>query len=247
MSKFLQMLYALVAYVFFFGTFLYLVGFLGGLVVPKTIDSGPEGPWLSALIINLVLIGIFAIQHTVMARPAFKSWWTKIVPNSIERSTYVVATNLTLVLLFWQWRPLTSVIWDLDGVAGQIMFGVFGFGWLVVLISTFMLSHFELFGLTQAYAGFRGRVSHDIPFHTPMLYGLVRHPIMLGFIIAIWAAPTMSLGHLVFAFATTLYILIALHFFEERDLLKVIGTEYADYRRRVPMLIPFSSPRAGRE
>ncbi len=242
MSKFLQMLYALAAYVFFLGAFLYLIGFVGNLLVPKMIDSGAEGPWHIALIVDLALIGIFAIQHTVMARPAFKRWWTKIVPDSIERSTYVVATNLTLVLLFWQWRPINATIWALDGLAAQIMLGIFGLGWLVVLLSTFMLSHFELFGLTQAYAGFRGRVANAIPFHTPLLYGLVRHPIMLGFIIAFWAAPTMSLGHLVFAAGSTLYILIALYF-EERDLVAAFGEEYVSYRRRVPMLIPFSGSR----
>ena len=242
MNRFLQLLYALVAYVFFLAAFLYLIGFVGNLFVPKMIDSGTQGPWQVSLIIDLALIGIFALQHTVMARPAFKRWWTKIIPDSIERSTYVVASNFALVLLFWQWRPLSMTIWELDGVAAQIMFGIFGFGWLVVLISTFMLSHFELFGLTQAYAGFRGRVAGAIPFHTPMLYSLVRHPIMLGFIIAFWVAPVMSLGHFVFAAGSTLYILVALYF-EERDLLSLFGEDYAAYRKRVPMLIPFGGSR----
>jgi protein-S-isoprenylcysteine O-methyltransferase Ste14 len=243
MGKFLQLIYAAAAYVLFLGAFLYSIGFVGDLLVPKTIDSGPREPWITALAVDVALLGLFAAQHSVMARPAFKRWWTRIVPVGIERSTYVVASSLCLIVLFWQWRPLGTTVWSLAGLAAQIALGVFFLGWLVVLTSTFMLSHFELFGLTQAYAAFRDRAVEAIPFHTPMLYGLVRHPIMLGFIIAFWSAPVMTLGHLLFAVATTLYILIALQL-EEMDLVAVFGAQYSDYRRRVPMLIPFTRWRA---
>ena len=243
MGKLVQMAYALLAYVIFLGAFLYAIGFVGDLVVPKTIDSGPASPLTAALAIDAALLGLFAIQHSVMARPAFKRWWTTIVPAGAERSTYVLLSSLILVLLFWQWRPLATPIWALNGLAAQVVTGLFVLGWLVVLASTFMLSHFQLFGLTQAYAALRDRAVEAIPFHTPMLYGLVRHPIMLGFIIAFWSAPVMSVGHLVFAVATTLYILIALQL-EEADLIAAFGTDYQDYRRRTPMLIPF--PRLGR-
>ncbi len=243
MGKLVQMVYALLAYVIFLGAFLYAIGFVGDLLVPKAIDTGPASPLAAALAIDAALLGLFAIQHSVMARPAFKRWWTTIVPAGAERSTYVLLSSLALILLFWQWRPLATPIWSLSGLAAQLVSGLFVVGWLVVLASTFMLSHFQLFGLTQAYAAFRNRAVEAIPFHTPMLYGLVRHPIMLGFIIAFWSAPVMSVGHLVFAVATTLYILIALQF-EEADLIGAFGAEYRDYRRRTPMLIPF--PRLGR-
>lgn len=239
MGKLLQMFYAVIAYIVFLGAFLYSIGFVGALLVPKTIDTGPVSTLPVALAIDAALLGLFAVQHSVMARPAFKRWWTTIVPAGAERSTYVLFSSLILLLLFWQWRPLHAPIWSLDGLAAQSATAIFALGWLVVLASTFMLSHFELFGLTQAYAALRNRAVEAIPFHTPMLYGLVRHPIMLGFIIAFWAAPAMSLGHLVFAVATTLYILVALQF-EEADLLAAFGARYADYRRRTPMLIPLT-------
>lgn len=242
MAKLLQMLYAAVAYVLFLGVFLYAIAFVGDFVVPKTIDSGASGPLLPSLAIDALLLGVFALQHSVMARPAFKQWWTSIVPRPIERSTYVLMSSLALALLFWQWRPLGEAVWSLHGSAAQAVVGVFVLGWLVVLASTFMLSHFELFGVSQAYAALRDRAAAPMQFRTPMLYGLVRHPIMLGFIIAFWAAPNMSLGHLVFAAATTLYILAALQF-EEADLMTAFGTSYADYRRRVPMLLPFTRRR----
>jgi protein-S-isoprenylcysteine O-methyltransferase Ste14 len=243
MGKLVQMAYALVAYVIFLGAFLYAIGFVGDLVVPKTIDSGAPTPLLAALAIDAALLGLFAIQHSVMARPAFKRWWTTIVPVGAERSTYVLLSSLILILLFWQWRPLSAPVWSLNGPAAQAVMALFFVGWLVVLASTFMLSHFQLFGLSQAWADLRNKAVRSIPFHTPMLYGLVRHPIMLGFIVAFWSAPMMSLGHLVFAVATTLYILIALQF-EEHDLIAAFGADYRDYRRRTPMLVPF--PRFGR-
>jgi protein-S-isoprenylcysteine O-methyltransferase Ste14 len=242
-GKIVQLSYAAVAYALFLGAFLYAIGFVGDFLVPKTIDSGRHDPWMTALAIDAALLGLFAVQHSVMARPAFKRWWTRIVPVGIERSTYVAASSLCLVLLFWQWRPLGATAWALDGLAAQLVSGVFFLGWLVVLASTFMLSHFELFGLTQAYAAFRDRAVETPPFHTPMLYGLVRHPIMLGFLIAFWAAPVMTVGHLAFATATTLYILIALQL-EESDLVASFGAKYLDYRRRVPMLVPFTRWRA---
>jgi protein-S-isoprenylcysteine O-methyltransferase Ste14 len=248
MVKFLQMLYAAAAYVLFLGVFLYAIAFVGDFIVPKTIDSGPSGPLFPTLAIDALLLGVFAIQHSVMARPAFKRWITRIIPMPIERSTYVLMSSLALALLFWQWRPIDGMVWSSQGLANQIVLGIFVLGWLVVLTSTFMLSHFELFGLSQAYATLRDRAAAPMQFRTPMLYGLVRHPIMLGFIIAFWAAPNMSLGHIVFAAATTLYILAALRF-EEADLMTAFGKTYADYRERVPMLAPFtrwrSTPASG--
>jgi protein-S-isoprenylcysteine O-methyltransferase Ste14 len=239
MARLAQMAYATAAYLLFLGVFLYAIAFVGDIFVPKTIDSGPSGPTLSALAIDALLLGVFAVQHSVMARPAFKRWWTRVVPPAIERSTYVLASSLALALLFWQWRPIGGVVWALNGLAGETVLGAFVLGWLIVLASTFMLSHFELFGLSQAYAALRARAAGPMQFRTPMLYGLVRHPIMLGFIIAFWAAPVMSVGRLVFAIATTLYILIALQF-EEADLMASFGTAYASYRGRVPMLLPFT-------
>jgi methanethiol S-methyltransferase len=239
MARLVQMAYATVAYLLFLGVFVYAIAFVGDVAAPKTIDSGPSGPMLPALAIDALLLGVFAVQHSVMARPAFKRWWTRLTPPTIERSTYVLVSSLALALLFWQWRPIGGVVWALNGLAGEIVLAVFVFGWLVVLASTFMLSHFELFGLSQAYAAFRERAATPMQFRTPMLYGLVRHPIMLGFIIAFWAAPVMSVGHFVFAVSTTLYILAALQL-EEADLMASFGSRYADYRGRVPMLLPFT-------
>ena len=238
MSRALTLAYALAAYAFFFVVFLYAIAFVGDLPVPRTIDAGPASPVGSALVIDVLLLGVFAVQHSVMARPAFKRAWTRVVPASVERSTYVVASSLALALLFWGWRPIGGAVWNLTGSAALALWGLFILGWLVVLASTFMLSHFELFGLTQAWAAFRDRAAPVMAFRTPLLYGLVRHPIMLGFVIAFWATPRMTLGHLLFALATTGYILIALQF-EEADLTAVFGQAYADYRQRTPMLIPF--------
>jgi protein-S-isoprenylcysteine O-methyltransferase Ste14 len=243
MARLLRMAYATAAYLLFLGAFLYAIAFVGDFAVPKTIDSAPPGPTLPALAIDALLLGVFAVQHSVMARPAFKRWWTKIVPPPIERSTYVLASSLALILLFWQWRPVSGLVWALNGLAGATVLGAFVLGWLIVLASTFMLSHFELFGLSQAYAAFRDRAAEPMQFRTPMLYGLVRHPIMLGFIIAFWAAPVMSVGHLVFAASTTLYILAALQF-EEADLVARFGATYEDYRGRVPMLLPLTKWRS---
>ena len=240
MSKFLAALYGVMAYVVFFVTFLYAIGFVGNLIVPMTIDhGGPSADWPTALVIDAILLGLFAVQHSVMARPAFKRWWTRIVSPAVERSTYVLISSLLLALLFWQWRPMPSAVWDLSGASGTVLSALFWAGWGIVLLSTFMINHFDLFGLRQVFLNLQGAAYSHPPFTTRGFYALVRHPIMVGFIIAFWSAPLMTMGHLVFAAATTAYILIALQL-EERDLVTYIGDAYRDYKKRVPMLIPWT-------
>ena len=237
MGKPLAILYGVIAYAVFLVSFLYAVGFVGNLVVPRTIDAGgPQSDWGTALIVDVVLLGLFAVQHSTMARPAFKAWWTRTVSPTVERSTYVLISSLLLVLLFWQWRPMPAVVWDTGGAARTGLMVLYWLGWVIVLTSTFMINHFDLFGLRQVFLA-QGAAYQHPPFMTRGLYAFVRHPIMLGFIIAFWAAPTMTAGHLVFAVATTAYILIALQL-EERDLVTYLGDAYRDYRKRVPMLIP---------
>ena len=230
--------YGLTAYLLFVVVFLYAVGFVADWLVPKSIDSGEPGELVTSLLVNAALLAVFAIQHSVMARPGFKVWWTQFVSPSIERSTYVLLSDLALALLFWQWQPLPDVIWHVDNDLGAIaLYGLSALGWLMALASTFAISHFDLFGLRQVYLYLRDERYRQVDFRLVGLYKLVRHPLMLGFLIAFWATPHMTLGHLVFATATTLYILIALQF-EERDLLKHFGEKYRAYKDRVPMLLP---------
>src|SRR5580658_1932504 len=239
MGRFIAFLYGLVAYLVFFVTFLYAIGFVEGLWVPKTIDNGAVVGTAEALIVNLVLLSIFAIQHSVMARRKFKQWWLQYVPASIERSTYVLAASLALILLFWQWRPMPAVVWQVGNSQIAMAIVVLSFvGWLLVLASTFMINHFELFGLHQVVNNLSGRDMSAVRFKTPMLYNFVRHPIYLGFIIAFWAAPTMTVGHLLFAAVTTAYIFVGI-FLEEHDLVELFGDDYRRYKERVSMLIPW--------
>ena len=238
MGRLLALLYGVLCYLVFLATFLYAIGFVGGVFVPLSLDSDPSAPFAESLLIDVALLGIFAMQHSVMARPAFKRWWTRFVPRSIERSTYVLFSSLALILLFWQWRPLGGVVWEVDGpMARDMLWALFALGWGIVLVGTFLISHVDLFGLRQVWLNWRRAPYAPPGFVAPLFYRLVRHPIMLGFIVAFWAAPRMTFAHLVFAIATTAYILVALQF-EEHDLAASIGEPYRDYQRRVRMLVP---------
>ena len=239
MSKILALLYGIAAYVVFLGTFLYAIGFVGNVGVPKSVDTGANSTILSAVVIDAVLLLLFAVQHSVMARPWFKKQWTKMVPWSVERSTYVVAASLVLIVLLWLWRPIPNVVWDIRGtVVGTILSVTFWLGWGILLLSTFLINHFELFGLAQVWNYFRSSEHKPPAFRTPALYKYTRHPLYLGFVIAFWSAPRMTAGHLLFSMATTAYILLAITF-EERDLMRFHGDAYRQYRLSVPMLIPF--------
>ncbi len=238
MTRVLIFVYGVVSYLIFFGAFLYAIVFVGNLFVPKSVDSGETTAFGTALVINAVLLSIFAVQHSLMARPAFKRWVTRIIPQAAERSTYVLLSSLALILLFWQWRPMNDIVWSVNNTAGRYtLWAVFFLGWGLVLVGTTLINHFDLFGLRQVYLNLKGEEYTNLGFGRPFLYKIIRHPIMLGFIIAFWATPVMSVGHLVFAVATTLYILVGIQL-EERDMVAANGESYEQYRREVSMLIP---------
>jgi protein-S-isoprenylcysteine O-methyltransferase Ste14 len=235
----LALVYGVLCYAFFIGTFLYAIGFVGNWVVPRSIDTGTPGGTLPSVVINVALLGLFAVQHTIMARPAFKRWWTAKIPAPAERSTFVFATCIVLALVFWQWRPMPMAVWHTDNtVAVWALSGLSLFGYLIVLYSSFLVDHFDLFGLRQVVLQYRGCDYTYHPFAERSLYKLVRHPLMLGFLLAFWATPSMSQGHLLFAIATSVYILFGISV-EERDLLNFLGDDYKAYRKRTPALIPF--------
>lgn len=244
MAKVAAVIYGFVAYLIFLGTFLYAIAFIGNFLVPKTIDSGVGVFSIPSLIIDALLLSLFAIQHSIMARQGFKRVWTKFVPRPVERTTYVLFASLCLLLLYWQWRPMTNTVWSVQNSTGKIVLdALFAIGWLMVLVSTYLVSHSDLFGLRQVSLFAAGKPYTHIGFKDPALYKHVRHPIYLGFLIAFWAAPTMTVGHLVFSIATTGYMLVAIQL-EERDLITYFGDAYRQYRLRTPMLLPFTKRRA---
>lgn len=239
MSRILSFIYGALCYIIFLGSFLYAIAFVGDFWVPKTVNSGAgTSSMLNALLINAGLLGLFALQHSVMARQGFKRWWTRIIPKHVERSTYVLLSSLLLILLFWQWRPMPDIIWSIEsGFGYYLLMTLFWLGWGIVLLSTFMINHFDLFGLRQVYLHLKQEEFTPLEFKEFWLYKYVRHPLMLGFLIAFWATPTMTLGHLVFAIATTGYIFVGI-WFEEKDLIQFHGEKYQYYRERVRMIIP---------
>jgi len=231
------LIYGIASYLVFLCSILYAVAFVGNYLVPTSIDIGSESGLAQSIVIDLLLLGVFAIPHSVMARPAFKRWWTTIIPQSCERSTYVLISSLLLILVFWQWRPIVTTVWRVEGWPATLLTAVYWIGWLTALASTYMIDHFELFGLRQVFDALRGAAARELPLETPLLYRFVRHPLMLGFLLVFWATPHMTAGHLLFAVVITGYILVGVRL-EERDLVATFGTSYEQYRRRVPMLMP---------
>jgi protein-S-isoprenylcysteine O-methyltransferase Ste14 len=246
LSRVTAFVYGVLCYLVFVATFLYAIGFVGNVIVPKSIDSGAEGRLAWALLIDTCLLGLFAAQHSLMARHWFKRAWTRIVPEPVERATYVLFSSLALVLLFWQWRPMGSVIWSVESLVGRwVIHGFYFFGWLLLLVSTCLIDHFDLFGLRQVWRHLRGRANSPLNFRTPGLYRHIRHPIYLSWLCIFWASPRMTAAHLVFAIATTAYILVAVRF-EERDLVQLYGDDYRRYREQVPMILPLQPGNLGR-
>jgi protein-S-isoprenylcysteine O-methyltransferase Ste14 len=236
-SRIVTFIYGAASYLVFFATFLYAIGFVGNFAVPKSLDSAAADPWQTALLVDLGLLSLFALQHSIMARPAFKRMITRVLPATIERSTYVLASSLALVFLFWQWRPLGGTVWEVQNELGRaVLYGGFAFGWLLVLVATFVINHFDLFGLRQVWRNLLGQPESKVPFVVPILYRIVRHPLYVGWFFAFWSTPSMTVTHLLFALVTTAYILVAIQL-EERDLIKA-HPEYAAYRKQVPMLVP---------
>lgn len=243
MKKTIFLIYGIIAYLIFFGTFLLAFGFVGNILVPRSIDGPVQVPFLTALLTNSGLLLLFALQHSIMARPGFKNWWTKFIPEPIERSTYVLLSSLCLILLVWQWQPMGGLIWSVGSGAGKaFMTGLFVSGWLIVFLSTLMINHFDLFGLRQVWLHFQGKKYVPLYFRIPFFYKYVRHPLYFGWLIAFWATPVMTATHLLFALLTTGYIFTAIRF-EERDLIRTFGNRYLDYRNRIPMIIPIGKKR----
>ena len=241
MKKSVIFIYGILAYCVFLISFLYAIGFVGNIIVPKSIDSGTETTLISSILINVILLSVFALQHSIMARPAFKKWFTTIISPAMERSTYILLSSLALLLIYWQWQPITTIVWKIENeIVSLVITGIFFLGWLIVLLSTFMINHFELFGLAQILDNLKNRQTPNPKFQTNYLYKIVRHPIMLGFIIAFWATPSMTVGHLLFTSVTTIYIFIVVKYLEEKDLRKFIGKKYETYQKEVPMIVPFT-------
>jgi len=238
MSRILTFIYGVVCYLISLIAFLYSIGFIGNLIVPKTLDSNLDSSTIEGLLIDILLIGLFGIQHSLMARQSFKKWWTKIIPEPIERSTYVLMSGLALLLLFWQWHSLGGIIWNIQNpIISNIIYGIYALGWLIVFLSTFMINHFDLFGLRQVYLYWRGQEYKDLGFRITGFYKYTRHPIMFGFVIVFWAAPLMTISHLVFAIGTTIYVLVGIKL-EEVDMISFYGNLYQEYRQQVSILIP---------
>ncbi len=243
MKRITFFIYGILAYTIGMGSLLYAAGWLGGFGVPRTIDAQREGSLGAALLINLAVLAVFVVQHSVMARPGFKRWWTRFIPHPVERSTYVLFSGIAMGLMMWLWQPMGGTVWSVDTpVVRGVIYGLYACGWVLLVAATFLINHFDLFGLRQVWLQLRGREITPLRFKTPSLYKMVRHPIYVGWLAVMWAAPTMTVAHLVFALASTTYILVAIRF-EERDLVAEHGRSYADYRRQVPMLIPFTARR----